>query len=180
MDKKYVLLHMRQGPSPKLRGATLRPRERLWQLYGGVKSFIYTFTAHSSSSILTTSHSSLYLQSQSKAKPPPRIERWALRIQPYRFAVIHMPGKTNPADVLSRLPLGAQSPRERNIAEEYIHFITQKAVPKSMTLEQISKATNEDATLQQVQQCLLHNQWSTSPDIQPFSRVRNELSTSES
>ena len=48
-----------------------------------------------------------------------------------------------------------------------------------MTLEQISKATNEDTTLQEVQQCLLHNQWSTSPDIQPFSRVRDELSTCE-
>ena len=48
-----------------------------------------------------------------------------------------------------------------------------------MTLEQISKATNEDATLQHVQQCLLHNQWSTSTDIQPFSRVRDELSTCE-
>ena len=79
--------------------------------------------------------------------PPPRIERWALPLQPYRFKVIHMPGKTNPADVLSRLPLSAQSPHDRNIAEEYIHFVTERAVPKSMTLEQIAKATQEDTVL---------------------------------
>ena len=88
-----------------------------------------------------------------------------------------MPGKTNLANVLSRLLFKAQSAQKRNIAEEYIHFITQKAVPKSTTLEQLSKATYEDATLQQLQQRLLHNQWSTSPDIQQFFRVQNGLST---
>ena len=46
-----------------------------------------------------------------------------------------------------------------------------------MTLEQISQATQEDPTLQQVQQCLLHNQWSTAPDIHQFFRIRDELST---
>jgi hypothetical protein len=60
--------------------------------------------------------------------------------------VVHLPGKTNPADILSRLPISPQPPpRERNTAEEYINFITEKAVPKAMTLEQISKATQDDA-----------------------------------
>ena len=151
-------------------------REALAVVWGCEKFHLYLYGTQFK---LYTDHKPLEFIYSPKAKPPPRIERWALRLQPNRFTVIHMPGKTNPADVLSRLPLGAQSPRERNIAEEYIHFITQKAVPKSMTLEQISKATNEDATLQHIQQCLLHNQWSTSPDIQPFSRVRDELSTCE-
>ena len=48
-----------------------------------------------------------------------------------------------------------------------------------MILEQIAKATQEDTVLQQVQRCLLQNQWSTAPDIQQFSRVRDELSTSQ-
>ena len=104
-----------------------------------------------------TDHKPLKFIYSPKAKPPMRIKRWALCLQLYRFTVIHMPGKTNPADVFSWLLLGAQSPRKHNIAEEYVHFITQKAVPKSMTLEQTSKATHEDAMLQQVQQCLLHN-----------------------
>jgi hypothetical protein len=85
-----------------------------------------------------------------------------------------MPCKTNPADVLSRLPISAQPIR---VAEEYINFITEKAVPKAMTLEQISKATQDDVILQQVQQCLLHNHWPDNPDLQRFAKVRDELSS---
>ena len=40
-----------------------------------------------------------------KSKQPPRIERWALRIMPYRFKVIYIPGKSNPSDVFSRAPV---------------------------------------------------------------------------
>ncbi len=94
---------------------------------------------------LFTDHKPLEFIYSPKGKPPPRIERWALRLQPYRFKVIHMPGKTNPADVLSRLPIRAQGPRERNIAEEYINFIAERAVPKAMTLEEIAKATEDVA-----------------------------------
>ena len=91
-----------------------------------------------------------------------------------------MPGKTNPADVLSRLPISTQPTRERSVAEEYINFITEKAVvPKAMILEQISKATQDDVILQQVQQCLLHNHWPDNPDLQRFAKVRDELSASQ-
>ncbi|CAB4040588.1 Hypothetical predicted protein [Paramuricea clavata] len=99
--------------------------------------------------------------------------------KPYRFKVVHMPGKTNPADVLSRLPISAQPTRERSVAEEYINFITEKAVPKAMTLEQISKATQDDVILQRVQQCLLHNHWPDNPDLQRFAKVRDELSANQ-
>ena len=95
-----------------------------------------------------TDHKPLELIYSPKRRPPPCIGRWALCLQPYCFKVIHMPGKTNFTDVLSRLPLSAQSPRDPNIAEEYVHFITERAVPKSMTLEQIAKGTQEDTVLQ--------------------------------
>ena len=38
-------------------------------------------------------------------KPPPRIERWALRLQPYQLTVHYRKGEGNPADYLSRHPL---------------------------------------------------------------------------
>jgi len=40
-----------------------------------------------------------------KAKPSARIERWVLQVQGYNFKVLYRPGKTNIADVLSRLNL---------------------------------------------------------------------------
>ena len=151
-------------------------REALAVVWGCEKFHLYLYGTQFK---MYTDHKPLEFIYSPKGKPPPRIERWALRLQPYRFKVIHMPGKTNPVDVLSQLPLIAQSHRERNIAEEYIHFITERAVPKSMTLEQISKATYADATVQEVQRCLLHNQWSAGVDIQQFFKVRDKLSASQ-
>lgn len=86
-----------------------------------------------------------------------------------------MAGKTNPADVLSRLPLENQPFRERNIAEEYINYVTVNAVPKALTLEQIANATEADPILQQVRCCLSDCEWPDTPELRPYRRVRDEL-----
>jgi hypothetical protein len=151
-------------------------KEALAVVWGCEKFHLYLYGTEFK---LFTDHKPLEFIYSPKGKPPPRIERWALRLQPYRFKVIHMPGKTNPADVLSRLPIRAQAPRERNIAEEYINFIAERAVPKAMTLEEIAKATEDDAVLQQVLHCLSLNHWPNDPALQKFSKVRDELSTSQ-
>ena len=124
---------------------------------------------------LYTDHKPLELIYSPKSKLPPRIERWALRLQPYTFKVVHMAGKTNPADVLSRLPLENQPFRERNIAEEYINYVTVNAVPKAITLKQIACATETDPTLQQVQRCLGGSEWPDTPELNPYKRVKDEL-----
>ena len=124
---------------------------------------------------LYTDHKPLELIYSPKSKLPPRIERWALRLQPYTFKVVHMAGKTNPADVLSRLPLDNQPFRERNIAEEYINYVTVNAVPKAITLKQIACATETDPTLQQVQRCLGGSEWPDTPELNPYKRVKDEL-----
>lgn len=103
---------------------------------------------------LYTDHKPLEIIYSPKSKPPPRIERWAPRLQPYRFNIVHMAGKTNPADVLSRLPLDNQPFCDRNTAEEYINYVTMNAVPKALTLEEIASATKADPILQQVECCL--------------------------
>ncbi len=72
----------------------------------------------------------------------PRIERWALRLQQYQFKLRHRPGETNPADVLSRKPL---STLEKNsIAEDYVNFLTDHLVPKSMNRLEIEQACQND------------------------------------
>ena len=39
------------------------------------------------------------------SQPPARIQRWALRLQPYQLTVRYRPGDGNPADYMSRHPL---------------------------------------------------------------------------
>ena len=127
---------------------------------------------------LYTDHKPLEIIYSPKSKPPPRIERWALRLQPYQFNIVHMAGKTNPADVLSRLPLDNQPFRERSIAEEYINYVTMNAVPKALTLEEIASATKADPILQQVECCLNGAEWPDTPELKPYKRVKDELCAS--
>ena len=63
------------------------------------------------------------------SKPPARIERWALRLQPYNFSIIYHSGKNNPADYMSRHPLPHTSSHQMRSAETYINFITSHATP---------------------------------------------------
>ena len=44
---------------------------------------------------LYTDHKALEVIYSPRSKPPPRIERWSLRLQHYRFTIHHMPGQHN-------------------------------------------------------------------------------------
>ena len=127
---------------------------------------------------LYTDHKPLEIIYSPKSKPPPWIERWALCLQRYQFNIVHMVGKTNPTDVLSRLPLENQPFRERNIAEEYINYVTINAVPKTLTLEEIASATKADPILLQVQCFLNGAEWPDVPHLKPYKRVKDELCAS--
>ena len=79
-----------------------------------------------------------------KSKPPARIERWMLRLQPYNFRLIYKTGAFSEADYLSRHPVTNQ-PRttvEERIADNHVNFIINHTVPKSMTLQEIKDATS--------------------------------------
>lgn len=52
---------------------------------------------------MVTDHKPLETIYSPKSNPPAKIERWALRLQPYGFKVVSNPGPQNAADSLSRL-----------------------------------------------------------------------------
>ena len=78
-----------------------------------------------------------------RSKPPARVERWVLRLQPYNFRVIYKKGSQNEADYLSRHPINKSQSEsnEEQIAEEYVNYVIQNAVPRTMTLEEVKDAT---------------------------------------
>ena len=115
-----------------------------------------------------------------------RIERWNLRLQTYDFVLKYRPGVDNPADFLSRHPVEpshAKTAHEKTIAEEYVNFLIDNAVPKAVTSSEISAVTANDPTLQAVVQALKSDQWHLPKDPSVdatafliFKTVRNELS----
>ena len=116
-----------------------------------------------------------------RSKPPARIERWIMRLQPYNFHVIYKTGSTNEADYLSRHPIDVTTTdsSEERIAEEYVNYIIGHAVPKSMSLEEIQKETKKDRVLQKVQKALDTGDWDKEKEIQPYKKCMEEITSNK-
>ena len=92
----------------------------------------------------------------------------------------HRPGRTNPADVLSRQPLFTNY-KSTTIAEKYVNFIQNHSVPKSLTLEEIRDATLDDPELQSVTCAVKEGRWSKTGGIpSPYRNQCEQLTVSES
>ena len=115
-----------------------------------------------------------------KTKTPARVERFRLRLRQYNFTVKFKPGKVNAADYLSRHPNHSTSAdyKHSQIAEEYVKYLTDNAVPKAMTLNEILESTQNDSELQEVIKAIKTNRWDksiSSKVLDTFSRLRYEL-----
>ncbi|CAB4033208.1 Hypothetical predicted protein [Paramuricea clavata] len=118
------------------------------------------------------------------SKSPARVERWALRLQPYQLTVRYRKG--NPADYLSRHPSKQPATvcREQKIAEEYVNYITVTSTPKALTVQEIKEATKADTTLQAVSKAIETGNWQEGPkqsDVDSvaytaWQKVKEELS----
>ena len=107
------------------------------------------------------------------SKPSARIERWVLRLQPYRFVVQYKAGADNPADYLSRHPVPNNNPSHiAEETEEFINFVTKYAVPKAMTIDEISEATNADRTLQGLRAAIRTGHWET---VKQYKPIKDEI-----
>ena len=89
--------------------------------------------------------------SSPSARSNARLERFALKLQPYDFTITYSPGKTNPADYLSRHPPTTTGPSTASDqAEEYIAFLAHHTTPKAITTSEVKEHTRQDPTLQTV------------------------------
>ena len=92
---------------------------------------------------LCTDHKPLEVIYSPRSKPSARIERWLLRLQPYRFKVAYVPGKYNVADSLSRLtPAGEETLSPEGVErEEFVRFVAIHATPQALTTREIEEAS---------------------------------------
>jgi hypothetical protein len=86
----------------------------------------------------------------------------------------------NAADYLSRHPTQSTSVTSKHsqLAEEFVRYLTDNAVPKAMTLNEIVSCTQKDSDLQTVITAFKTNKWDKSYEnsvLNTFSKLRYEL-----
>ena len=125
--------------------------------------------------VVNTDHKPLVaIYNNLQSKSPARIERWALRLQPYQVTVAYKKGEDNPADYMSRHPEKSTTPnsRQERVAEEFVDYIAHTSAPKALKLEDIAEATHQDPTLQAVVDAMHTNDW-----FEPAKRLDINLTT---
>ena len=124
---------------------------------------------------LMTDHKPLECIFSPKSKTCARIERWLLRMQPYRFTVKYIPGPKNIADSLSRLLCAMPPSEHKDQTEEYVKWVAQESTPVALTTREIERASEHDPELKSVRECLLNGKWNVL-EFKEYLPVRGELS----
>lgn len=148
-------------------------REMLAIVYGVEHFHLYLFASDFK---VVTDHKPLLGIVDSKKPASARMERWRLRLMPYQFQLVYRPGRDdlNPADYMSRHP--HERPKRDNAAEAYVAYISQNAVPKSLTLDEVRASTLKCPTLQNVMSAIQSGDWWRDPSLIPYIRFRDEFS----
>ena len=102
-----------------------------------------------------------------------RIERWVLRLQPYKFRVQYVPGKQNIADSLSRF-VDKKEVSGHDDVEELIRFVAEASAPVAIPIKEIEKESATDPEISQLRECISTGDWDKAPP--QYKHVRNELS----
>lgn len=117
-----------------------------------------------------------------KPKPTLRIERWGLRLQPYKLKIQYRRGEDNPADYMSRHPISSKTVKtvESKVAEEYVNFIKDEAVMKAMNMDEVKMETSKDHTLQKAISYVRSGAWHHMKTLNDSNIDMEELSAMRS
>ena len=108
-----------------------------------------------------------------KSKPSARVERWVLRLMPFKYTVRHVPSGQTIADCLSRLTKIPASSHCSSTTEEFVRMVAISATPRALTTREIERASTEDEELTEICKCWKTGDWSTAPS--PYKLLRDEV-----
>ncbi len=105
------------------------------------------------------------------AKLPPRLERIRMKTQNLDFTMIHIPGKSNMTDYLSRHPL---PDTDETHLEQHVRAII--ATEHAVVLDKIRKETSGDNELQTLIQTIRTGNWNSKDiHLKPYYDLRTEI-----
>ena len=125
---------------------------------------------------LATDHKPLLtLFNNPQAKLPPRVERMVMKMQNLDFTMVHIPGKTNVTDYMSRHPLPEV---KKTTHDKYVRAITQ--MDHAIVLEAIAAETKDDTELQHLKHAMHSGLWDKKDHVlKPYIEIQAELYQAE-
>ena len=95
-----------------------------------------------------------------------------MKLQGYRFSITYKQGSKNIADFISRIKRSNVSNTESNCTVSHINFVTQYAVPYTMSVETVRTESDKDTEIQNIRHALENDDWSKCP---VFKNISHEL-----
>ena len=174
-----VVAYASRALSPVEQRYSQTEREALAVLWACQHFRMYILGKHTT---LVTDHQPLVkIYNNPQSRPPPRIERWALKLQEYDITVTYSPGSKNPADYMSRHPV-RPSTGSSNETEVYTNFVANNAKPIAIPIEKMRTETELDSELQAVMSAIKSGNWSqpnTQEYLNPYKNIQDELSITD-
>lgn len=157
MNKPRIISFASKGLTKTERVYPQTQREALAVVWAVEKFYSYLFGGHFT---VFTDHKTLeYIyggKHQEGKRACSRAEAWALRLQPYDFKVVHVPGSDNISDIFSRLCPLSDKPFDE-ASEHYVCGIGEG--PSAITLDEIRKETDLDEALKGVVESIKTQVW---------------------
>ena len=144
VDRK-VVAYISRSLSDVERRFSQTEREALAVVWAVERLHVYLYGGHFN--LITDCKPVELILNNPQSRPPARNEGWNLRLQDYDFDVSYTKGHDNPSDFLSRhLPINDTSGDKQfqNIAEKYVCFLTQHAVPNSNPNPDLTRDTTSN------------------------------------
>ena len=109
---------------------------------------------------IQTDHKPLLKVLSAKARPPSaRTERWILFLQQFEYSLIHIQGKHNYSDILSRQPVEEANAEDAEGSEMFAYSIMQDAKPAAITTDKIKFESKNDKTLNILKEAIRTGNW---------------------
>ncbi len=125
--------------------------------------------------VITDNRACQLIFANTVAKPPPRIERMALRMSQFDCEFVHRPGNTLMADYYSRHPIGKPQVSaflEELSRESHINLVVQSN--SMISRKAIASETLQDNELQLLARNLNTTNW--PKELEQFKRAKDEIS----
>ena len=121
------------------------------------------------------------LFNKSHQEMPYRVERMKINLQGYNFEVEHIPGKSNPADFISRRPqqnsrhdITVKRARE---LEKHVHLIVRNNLFDAVTFEEVQEETRHDKDMLLLKKAISTGKPNLLPEkLKSCKRIFNALS----